>query len=266
MAPGCAAIQSEAITEFDACADAYEEYRPGYPAELFDFLARRFSLAREARVVDVGAGTGRASWPLADRGFRVVAVEPSAPMRARGAARAPAPGGRIQFQEGTADATHLPAASAELVICAQAFHWFDPRTALSEFARVLVPRGGLALFWNDRDLARSPIAAELEALVSRYNPAYACEYRDREWAKIIAASGWFSPAERQVFRHGVTMDADSLVGLTRSFSYIRNVLDEAGRRAFEEEVREVVRTLHGDRPFRLGYRMELFAAQRADGT
>lgn len=211
----------------------------------------------------MGAGTGRATWPLAERGYRVVAVEPSAPMRDRAARGFDE---RVRFTAGTGEATGLPPASADLLVCAQAFHWLDPAAALAEFARVLVPGGGLAIFWNDRDRESRTMATELEALVTRYNPAYCCEYRDRDWAELIAASGCFSPVERQFFGHGVTMDADSLVGLTRSFSYVRNVLDEPSRAAFEDEVRRLVRRLHGDSPFRLGYRTELYAANRADGT
>ena len=215
-----------------------------------------------AEVLDIGAGSGRASVPLAERGYRVIALEPSEAMRARGLPRAAAFGDRLEFVGGTAEETERPDGSADLIVCAQAFHWVDPARALPEFARVLRPGGGLAIFWNDRDRERGTVAAELEALVSRYNPDYCCEYRDRDWAEIIAVSGRFSPAERLVFRHGVTMDADSLVGLTRSFSYVRNVLDEARRGAFEQEVRDLVRARHGDEPFTLGYRSELYAAQR----
>lgn len=212
----------------------------------------------------MGAGSGRASVPLAQRGYRVIALEPSEAMRSRGLQHAAALGDRLEFVGGTAEETGRPAASADLIVCAQAFHWVDPARGLPEFARVLRPGGGLAIFWNDRDRGRQhgTVAAELEALVSRYNPAYCCKYRDRDWSEIIAASGQFSPAERQAFRHSVTMDADSPVGLTRSFSYVRNVLDERRRGAFEEEVRDMVRALPGDEPFTLGYRTELYAAKR----
>jgi SAM-dependent methyltransferase len=247
---------------FEVCAGDYDAFRPEYPAALWDWIADRFGLHAGAEVLDVGAGTGRASVPLAQRGYRVTAVEPSEAMRARGLQRAETFGDRLEFIDGTAEETGRPAGSADLIVCAQAFHWVDPARGLPEFARVLRPGGGLAIFWNDRDRERGTLAAELEALISRYNPSYCCEYRDRDWPEILSRSGRFSPAERQVFAHGVTMDAESLVGLTRSFSYVRNALDETGRRAFEREVRDLARALHGDAPFTLGYRTELYAAER----
>ncbi|MFN2386811.1 MAG: class I SAM-dependent methyltransferase [Thermoanaerobaculia bacterium] len=247
--------------QFEACAGDYDALRPEYPAALWDWIDRRFALRPGAEVLDVGAGTGRATFPLAERGYRVTAIEPSETMRSRGLERASAFGNRVRFVGGTAEETGRPTASADLIVCAQAFHWVDPARGLPELARVLVPGGGLAIFWNDRDRERGSVAAELEALVSRYNPDYCCEYRDRDWAAIIAAAGRFSPAERQVFLHAVMMDAEALVGLTRSFSYVRNVLDEPSRAAFEREVRDLVRTLHGEAPFALKYRSELYAAQ-----
>lgn len=249
-------------TAFDDCAGEYDRFRPGYPAALFDHLAERFALRSSATVVDVGAGTGRATLPLADRGYRVIAVEPSAAMRERGAALAARYGSQVRFAEGTAEETGLADGCGDLLVCAQAFHWCDPARALPEFARVLKPGGGLAIFWNDRDRQAATLGAELEALVSRFNPSYRCEYRDRGWRDVIDASGAFTTAERRVLRHSVTMTADSLAGLTRSFSYVRNVLDEEETRAFERDLRALVARHHGDGPFELGYELELYTADR----
>jgi len=57
----------------------------------------------------------------------------------------------LSIVEGTAE--HLPCedGSFDVLSVAQAFHWFNPVEALREFARVLVPGGGLCLIWNERD-------------------------------------------------------------------------------------------------------------------
>src|SRR6185295_16889471 len=92
-----------------------------------------------------GAGTGISARLLADRGVRVVAVEPGDAMSGS-AARHP----RVRWVAATAEAIGLDSASVDLVLCAQSFHWFRPEAALAEFARILRPRGRLAIVWNRR--------------------------------------------------------------------------------------------------------------------
>ena len=62
-------------TTFDAAADRYDRARPEYPDDLFDELVRRTNLTRGSLVLEVGCGTGKATRPLAARGFRVTCVE-----------------------------------------------------------------------------------------------------------------------------------------------------------------------------------------------
>ncbi|MCA1699313.1 MAG: hypothetical protein LC790_10630 [Actinobacteria bacterium] len=61
--------------------DAYERGRPGYPSVAIEWLAHRVSLGRGVTVVDLAAGTGKLTRPLAATGARVVAIEPLAAMR-----------------------------------------------------------------------------------------------------------------------------------------------------------------------------------------
>ncbi|HET6820883.1 MAG TPA: class I SAM-dependent methyltransferase, partial [Candidatus Limnocylindria bacterium] len=65
---------------FDAWAGDYDRFRPGYPDALFEMIASELPLPRIPHVVDLGAGTGRASLAMAGLGWRVTAVEPGKPM------------------------------------------------------------------------------------------------------------------------------------------------------------------------------------------
>src|SRR5690349_24104856 len=126
-------IHRAASTGFALSAAAYERGRPGYPPAALAWLSERLRLGSGRAVVDLAAGTGKLTRPLADTGAEVVAVEPVAEMRARigpAAARA---------HDGTAEAMPLPDASADAVTVGQAFHWFDGPVALAEIHRVLRP-------------------------------------------------------------------------------------------------------------------------------
>jgi ubiquinone/menaquinone biosynthesis C-methylase UbiE len=129
---------------FDGVADAYLRARPSYPAAAVEWVLER---APGRRVVDLAAGTGKLTQVLVAAGAEVVAVEPLENMRS--ALGRTLPG--VRALAGTAEAIPLPDASADAVMVAQAFHWFDAQAALAEIARVLVPGGVLGLLWNLRD-------------------------------------------------------------------------------------------------------------------
>ena len=89
-------------------------------------------------MVDLGSGTGSRAG-LGARADRVVGVEANPAMLTR--ARATTSAANVTFAEGYADATGLEAGSADIVTCAQSFHWMDPTAVLPEVARVLRPGG-----------------------------------------------------------------------------------------------------------------------------
>lgn len=153
-------------TRFADRAADYAAARPSYPDAaidaILDGLARSCDVSPSQLVIaDVGAGTGISSRLLAARGVRVIAVEPNDAMRQAGEAEA---NPRVEWRKGTAESTGLKDNSVHAVVCAQAFHWFRPDESLREFARILAPRGRVALMWNNRDERDSFTLAYAEAI------------------------------------------------------------------------------------------------------
>ncbi|MCI4676895.1 class I SAM-dependent methyltransferase [Candidatus Mycolicibacterium alkanivorans] len=128
---------------FGSEAAAYERGRPSYPPEAIDWL-----LPPGTRdVLDLGAGTGKLTTRLVERGLDVVAVDPIAEMLELLSSALPDTPALL----GTAEQIPLPDNSVDTVLVAQAWHWFDPERAVAEVARVLRPGGRLGLVWNTRD-------------------------------------------------------------------------------------------------------------------
>ena len=133
----------ERSLSFGSAAAAYERGRPSYPPEAIDWLLP----AGAHDVLDLGAGTGKLTTRLVERGLAVVAVDPIAEMLE--VLRTSLPATRALL--GTAEEIPLEDNSVDAVLVAQAWHWFDPSRAIPEVARVLRPGGRLGLVWNTRD-------------------------------------------------------------------------------------------------------------------
>ena len=124
---------------FSQGSAAYAEFRPRYPTVLFDWLA---SLAPARRVAwDAATGNGQAALPLAARFERVVATDASAAQL-----REAAPHARIEYRVARAEDGGLPDASVDLLVVAQAAHWFELPAFHAQVARALVPRGVVAVW------------------------------------------------------------------------------------------------------------------------
>lgn len=192
---------------FGQTAEAYDRFRPSYPDE-----ALRWALGTTARhVVDLGAGTGLMTALLDRLGHEVDAVEPDPGMRQQ-LVRRLAP--RVRVHAGSAESIPLPDGSIDAIVTAQAFHWFDLGRALPEMARVLADDGRLVVVWNTRDDDVGWVA-EVSALVGRLDARSG--HRD---ADVPAVQPLFGEVERATFTHEQLMDADELVGLVETFSYV----------------------------------------------
>jgi SAM-dependent methyltransferase len=203
---------------FSDRVDDYVRYRPDYPAALIEWLQREQGVDAGWRVADVGAGTGISSKMFLDAGYRVTAVEPNAPMRAA-AERWLQAYENFDAIDGRADATGLPDASVDLVIVAQAFHWFDEETTRREFARILRPRGLAAIWWNSRRLTGTRFLEGYEALLQKFGTDYASvaeRYTDDARMRAWFGAGFRGSAS---FEHAQRLDFEALRGRLMSSSY-----------------------------------------------
>jgi SAM-dependent methyltransferase len=180
-------MELDPTKRFSARVDDYKRHRPPYPAQIGELLARDCGLTAASRIADVGCGTGLLAEVFLRRGCEVYGVEPNAGMR-QAAEGTLAGEARFHSVDGRAEATTLPDAGMDFVTAGQAFHWFDPPRARTEFLRILKPGGWLALVWNER-APGGGFQADYEEVVRRYSPetrriepdAIDCVFGGRVW-------------------------------------------------------------------------------------
>lgn len=124
---------------FSPVAAAYAQFRPRYPGALFDWASAQ--CARRDRAWDCACGSGQATLALAERFEHVIATDASA---AQIDAAPPHP--RISWRVAPAERSGIEPASVDLVVVAQALHWFDVEAFYAE-ARRVARRGAMLVAW-----------------------------------------------------------------------------------------------------------------------
>lgn len=162
--------------QFGAVASVYDRGRPGYPIEVIEYVLEFCDPARP-RILEVGAGTGKATAALASRGWSVVAIEPSGDMASLAEGRC-----RNLPQVVVVVSTFEKWNSQEdfgLVVSAQAWHWVEAPTRTINAHEVLSPSGHLALLWTHPVWDQVSLREPFEALYQTFAP------------ELVASGPWF---------------------------------------------------------------------------
>ncbi|HKJ11374.1 MAG TPA: class I SAM-dependent methyltransferase [Ornithinimicrobium sp.] len=220
---------------FGSGAGRYDRLRPAPPAEAVDFGVPMAA----ADVADIGAGTGKLTVLLVERGHRVVAVEPSVAMRTRLTTRLPG----VSVRDARAEATGLPEAGFDVVTFAQSWHWVDPAAASRELSRILRPGGYVSMLWTMPDTGVAwvaPIQAAMHSIPLAQQVATGPDRRRDPWQS--PPSGPFSTGERLTTHWSQPMLRGDLRELVTTRSYYleatsaeQNALREATARAVAAE-------------------------------
>lgn len=221
---------------FGEVAELYDAHRPSYPAALIDDLVQLAGLDGRDVVLEVGAGTGKATRLFAQRGIPVLAIEPSAEMAAvaqRGCADYP----RVRVQCCDFERFEPEGATFPLVFAAQSWHWVAPAPGLAKAAQVLAPGGVLAPFWNRVVWAQCSarevlaqiyrrIVPELDPADDAMHPRHALEHDGVDWETAIEEAAGLSDAEVRSYAWSQTYTAERYVGLLATHSAVRMLTPE----------------------------------------
>lgn len=195
----------------------YARHRPGYPPEVRRYLEQLLHLPSAATIADVGSGTGLSAVDWLNAGYTVYGVEPNAAMREAAEselARFP----NFRSVAGSAEASTLPAVSVDLILCAQAFHWFDPPAAKAEFGRMIKKGGHIALIWNDRRKTGTAFLEGYERLLNQFGTDY-CQVDHSRLTGTDFAAILGPHYQEAVFPNVQRFDRQGLLGRAFSSSY-----------------------------------------------
>jgi SAM-dependent methyltransferase len=211
-------------------ADVYDA-RPDYPPGLIDALAE-LAGPHGRRVGDLGAGIGHVALPLAQRGFDVVAVEAAQAMLERLRAAARERRLKVRAVHAAAEAMPLGDASLDLAIVVDALHFLDAELVAKEIARVLAPKGALAIVTCE--FGKTPFMRSLVEIIEGAVPRRPRNL-DRNLIHISAITGVRFAPERK-FHDETPVDGHTLERILRSISFIGPAMNPARFAAFRARV------------------------------
>ncbi len=215
-------------TTFESAADLYQQARPEYPEALYDALIAAAELEAGDRLLEVGCATGKATLPLARRGFRITCVELGGALAAR-ARRNLAAFPAVEVVESSFEAWEPASGDPfDLVFAATAWHWIDPVVRYERAWECLRPGGHLALWTASHVFPEGgdPFFAEIQEVYDEIGeglPADGSAAQPRpgrlpDEREEIERSGRFEDVVVRHFDWEVSYDADGYLRLLDTFS------------------------------------------------
>lgn len=210
---------------FDRASDRYQRARPEYPAALYDRLVNVTELQAGSALLEIGCATGKATIPLAERGFRITGIEIGSALAAA-ARQNLAAFDNVDIVEASFEDWDARSASYDMVFAATAWHWIDPDVRFRRAADVL-RSGGYLAFWDAVHVipyGGDPFFEELQEIYDEIGEGVPSgtpvprpgELADRR--NEIEASRLFDVMDISQFDWETIYDADEYIDLLNTFS------------------------------------------------
>jgi SAM-dependent methyltransferase len=243
--------------DWSATSTDYARHRQGFPPRFYETIAREGLFAPGMRVLDLGTGTGTVARALAARGADVLGLDPAPGQIAAARDLAATEGSRARFAEGLAERTGQPAASFDLVVAAQAWHWFERPLAAAEAKRVLKPGGALLICHHDWLPLPGSVAHATEFLIEAHNPRWRMGRASGfypAWADDLRLAG-FGALGFAGFDHDALYSRRAWRGRVRASAGVGGALDAAAVARFDAELEAMLAARFPAEPLAVPHRV-----------
>jgi SAM-dependent methyltransferase len=227
-------------TGFDEVAAEYDAIRPGYPAALIEDIISITHLPANGHILEIGCGTGQATIPFAQRGYRMTCLDIGAALAALAAQNCQAYPS-VQIQVASFETWEAEPRSFDLIISATAFHWIPPEIGYPKAASLLKDIGSLAIFSNEHPPVATGFFAEVQQVHQRVVPEMQSDPQDvpslqvniDRTAAMINATGLFEPVLVKTYPWTATYTTAEYLRLLNTYSPNRQMSEEKRTQLFQ---------------------------------
>ena len=234
--------KTELGTIFDAASTLYEEIRPGYPEELVRDIVELSGIEEHGRILEIGCGTGKATFPFAERGYELFCLDIGADVIAVAKEKLKLFPNVAFVRE--AFEKWQPEKRFDLIISATAFHWVNPKVRYLKAHEILEENGFLAVFSNQHVRKEEGFFAAVQELYERYYVPLATN-RLAHAADFPGVKAFHSPV-RRVYPWMKTYSSEEYIKLLGTYSD-HIALPDKNRRLLFEGIVNLVETEYGGR-------------------
>ena len=248
---------------FSDRVDNYVKYRPHYPNEVYDFLVAEKIISQNSVIADIGSGTGISAELFLKNNIKVFGVEPNEAMRQAAETLLQNYSDKNLFVSvnANAEATSLENNSVDVIICAQAFHWFNNDAFKKECKRILKPRGKVVLMWNDRRTNTTDFLKVYEDFLQMFGTDYLkVNHKNVQDIKVFDDYFGEGNCKEKIFYNFQDVDFEGLKGRVLSSSYMPN----QGHKDFDHMIyclQKIFKRYQEKNLVRLDYDTKIYYAQ-----
>lgn len=217
---------------FSKQAKDYATFRPHYPPEIFAYLAQ-IAPAKEL-AWDCATGNGQGAIGLAEHFRNVIATDASAQQIAHAEKSR-----RVTYRVAPAEESGIDSHSVDLILVAQALHWFELDSFFVEARRVL--RAGGVLATTSYNLLE--IAPEIDTMLSKFYHETTGPFWPAE--RVLIETNYegivfpFPKLRRREFQMRANWNLAELLGYLRTWSATQKFIGARGFDPVDELAREV---------------------------
>lgn len=245
---------------FTGLSALYKAGRPSYPAKAIDHIVQLGKLNTGSTVADIGCGTGISSRLFAERAIRVIGVDPNDDMLEEAKAADETGKELVEYRHGNAESTGLADQCCDVVLCAQAFHWFNAGKALTEFHRILKAGAVVALMWNERD-EQDEFTSSYGKLLRARADATSIEVQRGEAGIALLQSSLFESGDVAYFSNEQPLNEETLMARAFSTSYAPPLATENGA-LLADELKNLLRRQGHNGIATMRYKCSVYTAHK----
>tara|TARA_B100000900_G_C20568688_1_gene712246 strand:- start:336 stop:1076 length:741 start_codon:yes stop_codon:yes gene_type:complete len=213
--------------------------RANYSEVAINKLLKNLKVTNNDIIADIGAGTGKLTIPLLNKGLNTICVEPNNNMRDIGIKNTK--NFSVRWVEGTGENTGLDNDSVDFAFFGSSFNVLDQKKTLKEVKRILKTEGAFACMWNHRDL-NDATQREIEKIIKNFIPGYNYGNRRENPQDIIMDSKLFSSVSKIEENFSIKMSTKDIIQAWES----HETLARQAKKNFKKIIIEIKRFLEND--------------------